>query len=140
MLNKKNGGSGGLPRTRRRPFCIIARQQNNCMEVLTVSPKDYRGSLLAVFSFQEEARTFLDLFLEDEEQHKGWSIRETAPGELVSVLMAPCADVLEVALDPLPPVLSFAKRMLPLVSIKREDFVRHLLEERKEWLGELIPA
>ena len=120
---------------------IIARHQNNCMQVLTVSPKDYRGSLLAVFSFEEEAKTFLDLFfLEDEEKHKGWSIRETAPGELVSVLMAPCADVLEVALDPLPPVLSFGRRMLPLVSVKREDFVRHLLEERKEWVGELIPV
>jgi hypothetical protein len=136
VLNK-NGGSGIL--TRSKPLWIIVRHQNNRMEVLTDSLKDYRGSFLAVFSFEEEAQTFLGL-LKDEEKQKGWSTRETAPGELVSVLMAPCADVLEVALDPLPSSLSFGRTMLPLVSVKREAFVRRLLEEREEWSGELVPA
>ena len=62
--------------------------------------------------------------MENDGEQKRWSIRETALGELVSVLMAPCADVPEVALDPLPPSLFFASRMLPFVSVTCEVFVR----------------
>jgi hypothetical protein len=113
-----------------RPLWIIASNKNNRMEVLTVDPDDDGvGSFLAVFSFEEEARTFLGL-LEDDEKNMGWNIRQTAPGELVSVLLAPCAEARGVALDPLPPLAFVARAMLPLVMrVKRDLFVRYLLEE-----------
>jgi hypothetical protein len=122
-----------------RPLWIITSHDNNQMEVLTIdSDDDDGGSFLAVFSFEEEAQTFLSL-LEDDEKKKGWSIRQTSPGELVSVLLAPCAHAKGVALDPLPP-LPFARVMLPLVKLSRERFVRYLLEERKEQSGEVVAA
>ena len=95
-----------------RPLWIIASHKNKRMEVLTVDPDgDGAGSFLAVFSFEEEARTFLGISEDDEK--KGWSIRQTTPGELVSVLLAPCAEAREVALDPLPPLAFVAGTMLP---------------------------
>jgi hypothetical protein len=133
MPKKKNSGGGLML----RPLWIIASHKNNRMEVLTIDPDDDGGSFLAVFSFEEEAQTFLGL-LEDDEK-KGWSIKQTAPGELVSVLLAPCAHVKGVALDPLPP-LPFARVMLPLVRVKRELFMRYLLEERKKQSGEVVAA
>jgi hypothetical protein len=131
---KKNSGGGLML----RPLWIIASHKNNRMDVLTIDPDDDGGSFLALFSFEEEAQTFLGL-LEDDEKKKGWSIRQTSPGELVSVLLAPCAHAKGVALDPLPP-LPFARVMLPLVKVKRELFVRYLLEERKEQSGEVVAA
>jgi len=135
MPKQKKSSGGGL---RIRPLWIITSHKNNQMEVLTIDPDDDAGSFLAVFSFEEEAQTFLGL-LEDDEKKKGWSIRQTSPGELVSVLLAPCAHAKGVALDPLPP-LPFARVMLPLVKVKRERFVRYLLEERKEQSGEVVAA
>jgi len=41
-----------------------------------------------VFSFEEEAEAFLQL-LGDDEKERGWRIRETTAGELISVLLAP---------------------------------------------------
>jgi hypothetical protein len=127
MPKKKKRRGGGLML---RPLWIIASHRNNWMEVLTIEPDD-DGSFLAIFSFEEEAQTFLGLLEEDEKKKMKWSIRQTAPGELVSVLLAPCAHAKGVALDPLPP-LPFARVMLPLVRVKRELFVRYLLEERKK--------
>ena len=132
--HKNSSGGEGLVL---RPLWIITSYKNNQMEVLTIDPDD-AGSFLAVFSFEEEAQTFLGL-LEDEEKNKGWSIRQTSPGELVSVLLAPCAHAKGVALDPLPP-LPFARVMLPLVKVKRELFVRYLLKESKEQSGEGVAA
>ncbi len=124
-----------------RPLWIIASRKNNRMEVLTVDPDDDGvGSLLAVFSFEEEARTFLGLMEEGEEKKMGWSIRQTAPGELVSVLLVPCAHVRGVALDPLPPFAFVARAMLPLVTVKRELFVRCLLEEGPKSPGGVVAA
>jgi hypothetical protein len=135
MPKKKKNSGGGLML---RPLWIIASHKNNRMDVLTIDPDDDGGSFLAVFSFEEEAQTFLGL-LEDDEKKKGWSIRQTTPGELVSVLLAPCVHAKGVALDPLPP-LPFARVMLPLVKVKRELFVRYLLEERKKHSGEGVAA
>ena len=95
------------------------------------------GGFLPVLSFKEEAETFLWL-LGDEEKEMGWRSRETTTGELVSMLLTPCANVKWVALDPLP--LSFGRATLPFVSINRERFVQELMEERKELAGELVSA
>jgi hypothetical protein len=69
----------------------------------------------------------------------GWWNRETTPGELVSVLQAPCAQVWGVALDPLPP--SFGREaMLPLLRVKRDRFVQDLMVESRRVAVELEPV
>ena len=99
----------------RRPLWIITCYRNNRMEVLTIDPDGDDGGSLPVFSFKEEAQTFLGLSENDQEEGRMWRIRETTAGELVSVLLAPCADVRQVMLDPLP--LSLGRLMAPLCSV-----------------------
>jgi hypothetical protein len=119
----------------RRPLWILQSYQNNRMDVLTIDP-DSDGGFLAVFSFKEEAEAFLSL-LEDD-QKGDWQGRQTSTGELVSVLLGPCAGVRRVALDPLP--LSCWGVTLPLVSVDKERFVQELLEEFRGLTGELVLA
>ena len=76
---------------------------------------------MPVFSFKEEAEMFLRLAVTG----KGWHVRETTTGELISVLYGPCAGVERVALDP--PPESFAEEITDLVSLRRERFVRGLM-------------
>lgn len=118
MLNKSRAIT-------RRPFWIITSYENNRMDALTLGP-DLDGGFLAVFSFEEEAEAFLWLLGDDEK--KGWQSEQTTAGELVSVLSGPCADVKRVVLDPLP--LPLGRAMLPVVSVKRDAFLRCLSEER----------
>jgi hypothetical protein len=106
----------------RRPLWTITSYQHNQMNPLTVDP-DGDGGLLPVFSFEEEAETYLRLLGDDEKT--GWWSRETTAGELISLLLAPCMRVRGVALDPLP--LSFGRVMLPLVSVERDRFVQELM-------------
>src|SRR3954469_9816609 len=119
----------------RRPLWTIMGYQNNRINVLTIDP-DSDGGFLAVFSFKEEAEAFLSL-LEDD-QKSDWQSRETSAGELVSILLGPCAGVRRVALDPLP--LSCCGETLPLVSVNRERFVQELMEEFRGLAGEPVPA
>ena len=93
MLNKR-GALG------QRALWILTSYQHNQIEPLTIDP-DRDGGFLPVFSFEEEADAFLEL-LGEEEKERGWRSRETTAGELISVLLAPCAQVKQVALDPLP--------------------------------------
>ena len=141
MLKSK---ARGLLSRRRRPLLwIISCYQNNRMEVLTLASEGRGGGgggcYVPVFSFEEEAQTFLFLLEDDEKKKMEWSTRQTAPGELISVLYAPCAHARGVAIDPLPP-LPFCKAMPSLVSVERELFVRYLMEERKECSGEVVVA
>jgi hypothetical protein len=85
--------------------------------VLTINPCGDREAL-PVFSFKEEAEMFLRLAVPD----KGWHVRETTTGELISVLYGPCKGVERVALDPPPEI--FGEAMTDLVSLRRERFVR----------------
>ena len=122
----------------RRPLWIITCYRNNRMEVLTLDPDGDDGGSLPVFSFKEEAQTYLSLSENDQEGNR-WRIRETTAGELVSVLRAPCADVGQVMLDPLP--LSLGRLMAPLCSVARERFLEDLMGSRGEPTGELlVPA
>ena len=78
---------------------------------------------LSVFSFEDEARKFFELGTSD-----GWRVRETAAGELISILFGPCAGVRRVALDPLPgPDAALAG----LVSMGREAFMESLLNMQR---------
>ena len=98
---------------------------------------------MPVFSFREEARAFLGLSKADREEERSWRVRETTAGELVSVLLAPCANVRQVALDPLPlSVGGTAAMILPLCGVDRERFVEELLMPRAREASreELVPA
>ncbi len=122
MPNRKSSKS-----LARRPLWIITCYRNNRMDILTIDP-DGGGGFLPVFSFKEEAQTFLCLF-EDDETKMEWYTRQMTAGELVSVLMAPCARVRQVALDPLP--VSCGRAALPLLSVSRECFLQELMGEQR---------
>jgi hypothetical protein len=87
---------GPAPTTR----WMVARAQEGRLEPLCV--RAGTSKVLPVFSFEEEAEMFLHLGGYD---GYGWRTRESCAGELVSVLLGPCADVDGVALDPLPEML-----------------------------------
>ena len=59
----------------------------------------------------------------------GWRVRETAAGELISILFGPCAGVRRVALDPLPGPDTAA--LTSLVSMGREAFMESLLNMQR---------
>ena len=94
-----------------RPLWLIVKQRCSGLEVLTIG-----GHVLPVFSFREEAETFLHF----RGAGDGWHARETTCGELVSVLYGPCRDVEHISLDPLPEVVE-------LVNLSRKAFVKTLL-------------
>ena len=120
----------------RRPLWILTSYKHNQMNPLTLDPNG-DGGFLPVFSFEEEAQAFLEL-LGEEEKELGWRIRETSPGELISVLLALCAQVKRIALDPLP--LSCGEAVLPFISVKRNHFVQDLMEEGRRMTGKLLPV
>ena len=130
MLNKSRA-------LMRRPLWIITSYQDNRTDVLTIDP-DAEGGFLAVFSFEEEAEAFLRLLGDGEEKRKGWQSEQTKAGELVSVLLGPCAEVKRGALDPLP--LPLGRAMTPLCSIARKRFVEYLMGRRRAQAGDQVPT
>ena len=84
--------------------------------------------LLPVFCFQEEAEMFLCL---GGYGGDGWRARQSSPGELISVLYGPCADVRSVALDPLPEMLEDGT--IGLVTLGRGRFVQAVLDGSGGW-------
>lgn len=105
-------------RAPRRPLWLIANHENGRMDVFTLSSDEDR-QVLPVFSFEEEAETFLRLG----ETGTGWRARETTAGEFTSLLHGPCAGVEKVALDPLPVV--DGEMVFDLAGWGREDFLRN---------------
>src|SRR5829696_3111893 len=108
---------------RRHPgsvYWLICRNENGPLEVLT-SGLSGGEEALPVFSHEEEAEMFLWLGgLGD-----GWQARESAAGELTSILCGLCAGVKKVVLDPLPKMLD--EKMVWLVSLERERFLELVL-------------
>lgn len=115
-----------LSRAALRPYWLIAKYENDTLEILTIDLDGTREAL-PVFSFEEEA----ELFLRCEAPGKGWTVRETRIGELVSVLSGPCSGASMVALDPLPEIVSGG--MVGLVSLDRTSFLRTLVAEGDSW-------
>jgi hypothetical protein len=129
MLNKSRSRT-------RKPLWIIASYQNNQLDVLTTDLYG-DGGFLPIFSFEEEAETFLRLWEDDEQEEVGWRSRKTTAGELISVLSGPCVDARGVALDPLP----LDSTMLAFLSVDRKPFVQDLIgEQRKGLAEELVPT
>ena len=112
----------------RRPLWVIAGSTTGWADVLCVGSGS-GGITLPLFSFREEAELFLGS-LEDGDTGE-WRAKQTTPGELVSILLVPCADVARVALDPLP-MSEGGGMTLDLVSMSREHFARMLLGEGEE--------
>ena len=106
---------GPLPRPPDTTYWLITNGQG---DVLTLY---YDGEeMLPVFSHREEAEMFLRLGSSGYD----WRASGSGPRELVLILYGPCADVRDVALDPLPEML--ADRSLGLVSLCRERFLQRL--------------
>jgi hypothetical protein len=100
-----------------------AKDRVGQLDLLTVD-LDGAGEALPVFSFEEEAEMFLWLqTIED-----GREVRETTPGQLVSILYGPCADVGRVMLDPLPEI--GARMQIRLLGMDRHDFVESVMGAR----------
>lgn len=106
-------------------YWVIARDAKDGFgqpDLLTVD-LDGRGETLPVFSFEEEAEMFLWLQTTED----GREVRETTPGQLVSILYGPCADVGRVMLDPLPEI--GARVQISLLGMDRNDFVESVWEQ-----------
>ena len=120
--------AGGVPRragTQR--YWVIAKDAKDGfgqLEVLTVD-LDGTGEALPVFSFEEEAEMFLWLQTTED----GREVRETTPGQLVSILYGPCAHVRRVMLDPVPEI--GARMQISLLGMDRNDFVESVMGARK---------
>src|SRR5215208_5266363 len=125
----REGGetAGGVPRragTQR--YWVIARDAKDGFgqpDLLTVD-LDGTGEALPVFSFEEEAEMFLWLQRTEERRE----VRETTPGQLVSILYGPCADVGRVMFDPVPEI--GARVQISLLGMDRNDFVKSAMGAR----------
>jgi hypothetical protein len=95
---------------------LIVDDEARRMDVLTTNLATGEEAL-PVFSFEDEARMFLELGALGTD----WRVRVTSPGELISVLFCLCANVKRVALDPLPHPDGAA--LNHLMSIEREAFM-----------------
>jgi hypothetical protein len=107
-------------------YWIIAKDAKDGFdqpELLTVD-LDGTEEALPVFSFEEEAEMFLWLQTSED----GREVRETTPGQLVSILYGPCADVGRVMLDPLPEI--GARVQISLLGMDRNDFVESVIGAR----------
>lgn len=109
--------SPGRPAT----YWLIVKSDTRQEEVLTVG-LDGREEALPIFCFEEEARMFLSL----ETLESGWELTKVTAGKLSSMLFGSCAGVGFVALDPLPELVR--RRMVSLVSLRREQFLDDLIE------------
>jgi hypothetical protein len=122
---------GGPPRAGTQRYWVIAKDAKDGFgrpvgqpDLLTVDLGG-TGQALPVFSFEEEAEMFLWL----QRTEDGREVRETTPGQLVSILYGPCADVGRVMLDPLPEI--GARLQNSLFGMDRNDFVESVMGARR---------
>jgi hypothetical protein len=122
--------AGGVPRrdgTQR--YWVIAKDAKNAKDgfgqpdLLRVD-LDGAGEALPIFSFEEEAEMFIWLQTTED----GREVRGITPGQLVSILYGPCADVGRVMLDPLPEI--GARMQISLLGMDRHDFVESVMGAR----------
>jgi hypothetical protein len=109
-----------------RTHWLIAKHGVSGLDVLTIHLGGGAEEALAVFTFEEEARVFLDSRFGA--SGEGWEARQTWPGELASVLLGPCSAAKRVALDPLPEAVEKGESA-GLRAVDRDDFLGLLLGE-----------
>jgi len=127
-FTREGAESAGVPwRAGTQRYWVIVKNAKGGFgqpDLLTVDLDD-TGQALPVFSFEEKAEMFLWLQTTEE----GREVRETTPGQLVSILYGPCAeDVGRVMLDPLPEI--GARIQISLLGIERNDFVKSVMGAR----------
>jgi hypothetical protein len=119
--------AGGVSRRAgTQQYWVIAKDAKDGvgqLELLTVDLGG-TGEALPVFSFEEEAEMFLWLQTTED----GREVKEITPGQLVSILYGPCADVGRVMLDPLPEI--GARVQISLLGMDRNDFVESVMGAR----------
>lgn len=115
----------GSSARRATSWWLIVDRESGFLEVLALRLAG-GAEVMPVFSFEEEAELFLRFGVPD----GCWLVRETAAGELASLLLGPLSGVEGVALDPLPRRLGGS--LIGLLSIRRRDFVARLLIDRGE--------
>ena len=117
----------------RKPYWLLVKSLDKEMKVLSTGLPG-GGRALPVFSFEEEAEMFLCL----QGSRDGWQVRETGPGELLSMFYTVLKDVGWVTLDPIPE--NSCLNTSGLLSVSRTDFMARLLganvggkAARKRW-------
>lgn len=103
-------------------YWLISRHESGRIRIFTIDSDGEES--LPVFSFKEEAKTFLDLWASG----TGWRVRETTAGELISLLYGLCSSARKVALDP-PGIGN--EPPLDLLCLSRRRFVCALMDEHK---------
>jgi hypothetical protein len=119
--------AGGVPRRDgMQRYWVIAKDAKDRFGQLDLLTVDLEGTgeALPVFSFEEEAEMFLWLQTTED----GREVKEITPGQLVSILYGPCADVGRVMLDPLPEI--GASMQIRLLGMDRRDFVESVIGAR----------
>lgn len=101
------------------PQYVITRHGKGSLEPLCISLETGEKAL-PVFSFEELARRFLERNVPG----SGWRVKEFHNGDLITLLIGPCANVEGVLPNPLPDLLK-AKDAL-LNPVDRENFVAFL--------------
>jgi len=117
---------GAARRSGTQRYWVIAKDAKDGLgqlDLLTLD-LDGAGEALPVFSFEEEAEMFLWL----QRTEDGQKVREITPGQLVSILYGPCADVGRVMLDPLPEI--GVRMQIGLLGMDRHDFVESVMGAR----------
>jgi hypothetical protein len=105
------------------PYWLIEKHEAGLTEALTLGLQG-GAEALPVFSFEEEARTFLYL----RGLGKGWRVRGVVTGDLLPVLFGTHESAEWVALDPVPE--AGWEALTAIVSLSRQSFMeRHLGEE-----------
>src|ERR687889_2926203 len=109
-----------------RTHWLIAKHGVSGLDVLTIHLGGGAVEALAVFTFEEQARVFLDSRFGA--SGGGWEARQTWPGELASVLCGPCSAAKRVTLDPSPEAAEKGESA-GLRAGERDDFLEMLLGE-----------
>lgn len=104
------------PGLSRSSWWLVAKNGGGPLDVLTLDG----GDTLPVFSGEDEAELFLWL-----KEERGWEVRESSAGELVSVLRWPCSHARLVALDPSMEILD--GEAAKFVGLGRNDFLKWMI-------------
>ena len=104
---------------KRTPYWLLAKNECTGVEVLITGLSNGRQAL-PVFSFKEEAEMFLCL----KNSRDDWRVRETTPGELLSMLYTILKSIKYITLDPIP--MNSAPDTSVLLSVARKDFIGRL--------------